>query len=139
MKNKRAVSVSHGVTTNACNRPWSEFEQPVDRPSHFDRPRNKRWIFKCLVWQREFQVEKCTYRRCTGKDYMFHIFCFLKKNQLLFHNVGRKKVFLRETNILKFQILKTNKSFHVSVCHKSFKTLLSFCSPFNNWEWFSPS
>ena len=84
LKNKRTLSVSHGVTTNACNWPWSEFEQPVNRP------RNKRWIFKCLVRQREFQVEKCTYRRCTGKDYMFQwagkikVEIFLERNLSLF-------------------------------------------------------
>jgi hypothetical protein len=107
LKNKRAVSVSHGVTTNACKWPWSEFEQSVDRPSHFDWTRNKRWIFKCLVRQREFQVEKCTYRRCTGKGYMFQWagkimpevekvqgeLLFPEEEQLLFHNVGRKKSF----------------------------------------------
>ena len=126
--------MSHGVTTNACNRPWSEFEQPVDRPSQFDRPRNKRWIFKCLLRQREFQVEKCTYRRCTGKDYKYVLMgrkdyargrksprrtLFPEKKQLLFHIVGRKKGF-SEGNKYVFSNFKyyRQKRFHVSFAIK---------------------
>ena len=57
---------------------------------------------------------------------------FLEKKQLLFHNGGRKKGFSVGNKYSQTSNIKDQKSFHVSVCDKSFKTLLSFCSPFNN-------
>ena len=51
---------------------------------------------------------------------------FLDKKQLLFHNVGRKKGFSEGNKYSQISNTKDKKSFHVSVCDKSFKTLPSF-------------